>query len=262
MRKSMTCHPRGLAFRLLLVVAGALLLAAAFAPRAHAQALIAYWNFEDSAPPPGAVNLQSDAPGLLTTNLIPGGTFPYLTTPDIRTDSPGFQENIWPQDPIQVSTKGMGLAGSGRHNPPGSNPPTFDISLFNAQNLVFKDVTLSLAINREGNGFTFVAASFSTDGGMSFTLIGSPVFLPNGPTTVPSFFIANTNGDPLILRLTLTGGQSNGINLQNVIDNITVVGTVVPEPATVAGGLLGVLGLCWFQRRRLIRSACFRHTSG
>ena len=36
------------------------------------------------------------------------------------------------------------------------------------------------------------------------------------------------------------------------IDNIQVNGTAVPEPATVAGGLLGVLGLCWHQRRRLI----------
>jgi hypothetical protein len=32
----------------------------------------------------------------------------------------------------------------------------------------------------------------------------------------------------------------------------------VPEPTTIAGGLLGVLGLCWFQRRRLIRSVRLR----
>ncbi|PYK39251.1 MAG: hypothetical protein DME60_09890 [Verrucomicrobia bacterium] len=40
------------------------------------------------------------------------------------------------------------------------------------------------------------------------------------------------------------------LNDQDIIDNIQVNGTIVPEPATVGGGLLGVLGLCWFQRRR------------
>ena len=65
-----------------------------------------------------------------------------------------------------------------------------------------------------------------------------------------------------LLRLYFTGGQSNGVDLQILIDNIQINGTVVPEPATVAGGLLGVLGLCWFQRRRLIRSVRFRRASG
>jgi PEP-CTERM motif len=61
------------------------------------------------------------------------------------------------------------------------------------------------------------------------------------------------------LRLLFTGGSSNGNDLQFQLDNIQINGTV-PEPATVAGGLLGVLGLCWFQRRRLIRSVRFRRT--
>ena len=46
---SKTCRPHGLPFRSLLVVAGALLLMFAFAPRAKAQ-LIVYYNFEDAAP--------------------------------------------------------------------------------------------------------------------------------------------------------------------------------------------------------------------
>ena len=65
-----------------------------------------------------------------------------------------------------------------------------------------------------------------------------------------------------VLRLHFTNGQSNGNDLQNLIDNIQVNGTVIPEPATVAGGLLGVLGLCWHQRRRLIGSLRLRRTSG
>jgi hypothetical protein len=49
----------------------------------------------------------------------------------------------------------------------------------------------------------------------------------------------------------LTGGTSNGANAESIIDNIRVEGTIVPEPTTIAGGLLGVLGLCFHQRRRL-----------
>ena len=71
---------------------------------------------------------------------------------------------------------------------------------------------------------------------------------------------AANNQPNLVLRIELTGGQSNGTNTQNIIDNIRVEGTIVPEPATVAGGLLGVLGLCWHQRWRLIRSVRFRRT--
>ena len=66
----------------------------------------------------------------------------------------------------------------------------------------------------------------------------------------------------LLVRLHFTNGQSNGKNLQNLIDNIQVNGTAVPEPATVAGGLLGVLALCWFQRRRLIGALRLRRASG
>ena len=64
--------------------------------------------------------------------------------------------------------------------------------------------------------------------------------------------MAANNVPDLVLRIQLTGGQSSGTNLQNIIDNVRV--EIVPEPTTIAGGLLGVLGLCWHQRRRLIRS--------
>ncbi len=75
--------------------------------------------------------------------------------------------------------------------------------------------------------------------------------------TLPSGTTVGIN--QLALRLLFTGGTSNGNDLQFSLDNLQINGTV-PEPATVAGGLLGVLGLCWFQRRRLIRSVRFRRT--
>jgi hypothetical protein len=97
----------------------------------------------------------------------------------------------------------------------------------------------------------------STDGGLSFTtnlsgLIALPATGAAGAPisfTIPSGTTTGINN--LELRLLFTGGQSNGTDLQFQLDNIQINGTVVPEPATVAGGLLGVLGLCWHQRRRL-----------
>jgi len=117
------------------------------------------------------------------------------------------------------------------------------------------DVTsVSFAIGANGNGYAFVSLLISTNGGATFTQIGATQAIPNGPGTILTFTLpagTTINQPTLVLRLAFTGGQSNGVDLQNEIDNIQVNGTIVPEPATVAGGLLGVLGLCWFQRRRL-----------
>ncbi len=116
-------------------------------------------------------------------------------------------------------------------------------------------MTVSFAINAQGNGFNGAAVQFSTNGGANFTQAGSVIVPPSGTIIVSVPLPAAANNAPLlIVRIVLTGGQSNGNDLQNVVDNIRIEGTIVPEPATVAGGLLGVLGLCWHQRRRLIRS--------
>ena len=123
--------------------------------------------------------------------------------------------------------------------------------------------SISFAVGTNGNGFQQVALQMSTDGGVTFAAI------PGVPTqdltalSVITFTIPDgttINIPNLVLRLNFLNGQSNGANLQTAIDNLTVNGTAVPEPATVAGGLLGVLGLCWQQRRRLIGALRLRRT--
>src|SRR5262245_7019526 len=72
MRKLMRFPPRILRFRLLLILTGALMLMAAFAPRANAD-LIAYYNFEGTDSPPWPVNTESKPPAVFFTsgnNLI------------------------------------------------------------------------------------------------------------------------------------------------------------------------------------------------
>jgi hypothetical protein len=250
MRKFKTRRSRSLPFRLLLIVTGAALLMAALAPRANA-ALIAYYNFEGPDTPGFPVNLDSHAPAFfssgntLTLNYNPNG---------LEQINPGLPENRWPTDPDPNNTA-LGLSRSG-----ANSPASFDIPLFSAEGL-FQDMTLSYAINAQGNGFTLTNLYYSTDGGGTFTLFHTQEIPSSGTIIVSAAVpIAANNAPDLVLRIELTGGQSNGTNLQNVVDNIRVEGTIIPEPATVVGGLLGVLGLGWHQRRRLIRSVRFRRT--
>src|SRR2546421_79167 len=93
------------------------------------------------------------------------------------------------------------------------------------------------------------------------TIVGSQPIVTGGAQIITFAVPPGANNQPtLVLRLTFNGGMSQGNNLQTIIDNIQLNGTAVPEPATVVSGLLGVLGLGWHQRRRLIRSVRLRRT--
>jgi hypothetical protein len=250
MRKFKRFPPRGLRFRSTLILTGALMFLAAFAPRAKAD-LIAYYNFEGPDTPGFPVNLDSHAPAFFSSGNTLTLTF---NTNSLLEVNPGLPQNRWPTDPDPNLTA-LGLTRSG-----ANSPAHFDIPLFSSQGF-FQNMTLSFAINAQGNGFSITNLYFSTNGGGSFTLFSTQP-LPTSGTVIISAAVptAANNAPNLVLRIELTGGQSNGTNLQNIVDNIRVEGTIVPEPATVAGGLLGVLGLCWHQRRRLIRSVRFRRT--
>jgi hypothetical protein len=250
MRKFKKCRPRNLTFRLLLVVAGALLLLAALAPRANAD-LIAYYNFEGPDTPGFPVNLDSHAPAFFSS----GNTLTLsFNAGELEEVNPGLPEIRWPTDPDPNLT-GLGHTRSG-----ANSPATFDMPLFSVEG-IFQDMTLSFAINALGNGFEFANLFYSTDGGGTFTLFSAQKVPESGTVIISAMVPTIANNAPdFVLRIELTGGQSNGADLQNVMDNIRVEGTIVPEPATIAGGLLGVLGLCWHQRRRLICSIRFRRT--
>ena len=250
MRKFKRFPPRSLRFRLLLILAGSLMLLAAFAPRANAD-LIAYYNFEGPDTAPYPVNLESHPPAFFSSGNVLVTSYPAALTSQVN---PGLPQNLFPGDPAPNLTA-LGLSRSF-----AQSPATFDIPLFSAAG-IFSSMTLSFAINAQGNGFSIANLYYSINGGASYVLFFTTA-IPNSGTIIVSSPVpaAADNFPQTILRIELTGGQSNGLDLQNVLDNIQVNGTIVPEPATVAGGLFGVLGLCWCQRRRLIRSVHFRRT--
>jgi hypothetical protein len=259
MRKFKRRQPRGLPFRLLVILAGALLLLAAFAPCANAQGLLRFYDFELPATNPYPVGLRSEFPALetgpgfnLTLTTAGGAIYPVIRT----SAEIGLPENLPPGAPDSVTSLGIHRSGAGELN---INMP------FISATGIYDVTSVSFAVAANGNGFAFVQLQMSTNGGATFANIpGVPIqLIPNGPGTVLTFNVTSgttLNIPQLVLRLHFTGGQSNGVDLQNQIDNIQVNGIAVPEPATVAGGLLGVLGLCWHQRRRLIRSVRLRRT--
>jgi hypothetical protein len=232
-----------------LVVAGTLMVLASFAPSTKA-AVIAYFNFEDAANG-AAPDFTSEADqGLgiattITTNYIAAN----MTT--VADFSLGLNRLAADVDNPPNGLHSLGLSSTGRNN--GFR---MDIPLFSPSPGFFQNMTLTFAYNCAGNGFTTVMLFYSTDGGATFTNSGVVATLLTAGTNSIATLVVPTaaNMQPnLVLRMVFTGGTSNGNNPQTQIDNILIGGTIVPEPATVAGGLFGVLGLCWFQRRRLIR---------
>ena len=121
MRKFKRRQPRGLPFRLLAILTGALLLLAAFAPCANAQGLLRFYDFEGPVGPPYPVSLGSHAPALETgpfTSLnLETGTdgVPY---PAGRTTAevPGLNLNLPPGAAPNLVCLGIHRAGLGNLN--------------------------------------------------------------------------------------------------------------------------------------------------
>jgi len=226
-------------------VAGVFLLTAALAPKANAQGVLIYFNFEDNPIGPGYDHAADVQPAFGGDN--PGGGVQNATLVDsfVGTGTgttPGTTVNRTAGDIDTGTLRGLGLRTT-----VADNGHWVQFS-FNAS--AFSNMSLSFAVNSAGNGFNSVVLQFSTDG-VVFVPAGTAAIPSGGGFNIISFTVPSTlNGQPFVtLRLVFTGGTSQGQNLQTIIDNIQLTG--VPEPTTVAGGLLGVLGLCWHQRRRL-----------
>ena len=262
MRKFKRFPPRTLRFRSLLILAGAFALLAAFTPRANADSL-RFYDFDGlPQPPPYDLNLESHMPafetGAGTTLFLDNGN-PTVPFPSTRTSvEAGIPMNV--PSGAQANLNSIGFHRVGATGSLGVQMP-FPPSQFTG---MYNVTSVSFAYGSNGNGYSNVVLQISINGGAFNDIAGTSTPLPatgaNGATinlTIPAGTTLGAN--QFVLRLLFTGGQSNGTDLQFLLDNIQIEGTV-PEPATVAGGLFGVLGLCWFQRRRLIRSMRFRRT--
>ncbi len=261
MRKFKRFPLRRSRFRSLLVLTGALLLLAALAPTAHAD-LIVYFNFEDSfngGPP----DFTSDVIGAPDFNPGGGVVLTMITTDytsgEVLANHPGTILNRSPGD-IDTVRNGSPNLDVELTDVANNNNRHFDFNVFSSGGL-FQDMTLSFAVKTRVGGFTDVTVQFSINGGGTWTTFGTAALVVN-VRTLESFVVpaAANNAPNLAFRFFFTGGTGTTNFRFTQFDNLQLTGTIVPEPATVAAGLLGVLGLCWHQRRRLIRSVRFRRT--
>jgi hypothetical protein len=236
---------------LFFAMAAALLLAAALAPRANATVIV-YFNFEDGTlphPPDqfGIVDTAADVTGPPDNN--PGGGT-QMSTLDLSglaagtfRDGTGLTLNRTAGDIDTAGSQAIVLLRAGGNQ--------FAQICFTANTAGLTQLSLSFAVSSAGNAYTNVDLQVngnSTTGGAGFTLNTGSTQLITFDSTNSTINSAVTGGVDTFC-LVFTGGQSNGNNGQTTIDNIRL--EAVPEPATVVGGLLGVIGLCWFQRRRI-----------
>jgi hypothetical protein len=254
---------------LFVAMAAALILTAAFTPRANADCdtLLVYFNFEDGTiagkhpPTPGFVDPQSDEIAFFGGDN-PGGGIQHST---LFTNYPtGSFESVSSIIPIGTANQS---AGDIDHPPSPPGTPGIAVNFFNSQGnnntyiqfavnaTFFTDMSLSYAVNTNGNGFTTQTWQYSITAGHAdntFVQFAQFTGLTGLQTLGPTLLGAATNNQPdLVVRIVFSGGQSNGQDDQTIIDNIQLTGCAVPEPATVVGGLFGLCGLCWHQRRRI-----------
>ena len=224
-------------------VVGALLFTAAFAPRANA-ILAVYYNFEDQPPVP---DLTSEAIGLQTPTM----TFQYAVASMVSVAGLAFNGAAGDPDANNLA---LGLTNAGFNN--------LGFLQFHVDTNTLVDMNLSLAASTSNLGFSSVELLYSNDGFVSDTHSLGTATISSSTSQVVSFGVpAGAEGQSdITFRLVFTGATSSGNNLQNVMDNIRLdVRSVIPEPASVVGALLGACGLCWNQRRRLIRLLRLRY---
>jgi hypothetical protein len=228
---------------LLAISLGALLLMTAFVPTANADT-ITYFNFEDSTLG-GAPDFTSD--GALNTTI----TTNYATS-DMSSVA-GLPLNVasGDNDPNNLA---LGLART-----TAGFLGDFNIPLSTSAGI--QNMSLSFAYNSLGNGFSAATLFYSTNGGATFTMGTKDFLLTNGTNQSLTFSVptAANNAPNLELRIELSGGSSNGNNVQTTLDNIQVNGTIVSTSVPDTGSTFALFlfsaaalfGLTRFRRFRL-----------
>jgi hypothetical protein len=133
--------------------------------------------------------------------------------------------------------------------------------------IALTDVTLSFDLDSEGNHqFTNLTLLYSTTAGggagtfTSFETVDLTTFAGSYHTysfnASTDTALAVNDQSTLYFEFCFSGSTNAGAPDFTLIDNIQV--TALPEPSSYIGGLLGLVGLCWYQRRRFMRLLSLR----
>jgi len=271
-------------------VAGALLFTAAFVPQANAATnLLTYYNFQQNTNKQTPSYISSTSVPFtqsttLTNDTFGGGEIFVRTVyppppPPSNTSPAGTTTNQWfpgtvnqPADPTTANpNNALDLAGTS--NIQKNVKYCFEIGAINTVGST--NISLSLAIASFGNGgqFDHFSLGYSTTPSApgsdtalagSFTTIDTRAITQDAMYHTYTFDVSTLAGatnvegqSTLYFQLCFTTTKGNNANGDDTfIDNIQVTGQgpAVPEPSTYIGGLLGIVALCWYQRRWLFRS--------
>jgi hypothetical protein len=233
---------------------GVLMLMAMAAPSAHA-ATITYFDFND--PPDDFTSDIGSSIFVPSTHINPIPLGQFHTALTVHTN-----------DHNDFDAGASGLPGDGAMDIQG-NAGTGNIYCFEftVGTTGLTDVQLSFDLASIGNGqqFNTLEVHYFNTGG---TEIGNDTItgLANntGATTPPAYtsYLFNlptgaNNQSSLTIDFCLRDSGNTATFNHTLIDNVTV-SAVVPEPSSYIGGLLGMGGLCWSQRRSLFRSLRLR----
>src|SRR4030095_1226446 len=245
-------------YSLLVAAVGMLVLTAAFVPKANAlNQLQVYFNFNteaNNAPPPyssvpagtfGGFPLQGAVP------LISDPTVPFPGGQLLIDSGAGTTMN-------QFSLDGTGAGGAldvmGNATGGAATQYCFDIGFFCTLGQHHPSLRIAMAAVTQaaGGAFTTLDLAYGTNGTTwtnfdtiainqdgSFHIINDP--LPDDSTV--------NDHSTFFLQFCFSGASNASGHV--FIDNIQV--NAVPEPSSYIGGLLGLVGLCWYQRRWFMR---------
>ena len=253
------------------VTMGVLMLMAVAAPSAHAVVtLVTYFNFNDTPNDFLADAGRTPFPTITETVSPPvsGGLFNTsltYTNPNKSTFNSGTTLNestVPPSDSAADNLAGHFGAMDINGNTTGGGMICFQ---FTANTTGLTQISLSFAIASVGTGgqFNTLTLEYSNDGGATFNAI-TPLVAPTlGGSTLqtdpPAYQLVQANltsgadnQSSLLIQFCLSGSGTSATQNHTFIDNIQV-NSAVPEPSTYIGGLLGIVGVCWYQRRSLTR---------
>jgi hypothetical protein len=182
--------------------------------------VLIYFNFEDAVLG-GPFDPTSDDVPPIGDN--PGGGLQHSTIDTNLTVTGAVAGTLLNRTSGDIDIANPGLSMGMRTTPP-DNGHHIQFS-FNAT--AFSNMSLSFAIDTQGNGFNTVTFSYSTTGpGGTFTDFNTASIPSGGGYHIFSSLVPPAvNGQPNVtLRLTFDGGKSRGNDLQTQIDNIQLTG--------------------------------------